>query len=132
MPGLSQFRDFRPTGIAQTQQLGRFVKGLATGVIDSFSEECVHTNIDYLQKLGMPTGDQKRDKREAQTWGVEQWRQKVPLKMVDRHHGPVQRRRQSIGKAGTYEQRPGKAWPLRHRNTIDRLRRAGCLSEGLL
>lgn len=68
----------RPTGIRQTHELGRLVKGLAGRIINGFAEQLVTAHTVHPHQLGVPAGDQQGHKRKFGRVGAQKGDSKCP------------------------------------------------------
>ena len=88
---LRQPRQGRPARVAQAQQLGGFVEGLARGVVDGLAQDGVAPHPVHPHELRVPARDEQRDKREFRRVRAQEWRQQVALQVVHAQHWPLQR-----------------------------------------
>ena len=58
-----QLGQLRPARVRQAQQLGRFVKGLASGIVNRLAQNRVLAHAIDAHQLGMPPRNQQRHKR---------------------------------------------------------------------
>ena len=63
-----QFGQGRAAWVAQAQQLGGFVKGFASGIVNGFAQQGVAGYAIYAHELGVPARYQERHKGEL--WRV--------------------------------------------------------------
>jgi hypothetical protein len=61
VPDSASFRQRRPPGVAETQQLCGLVEGLAGGVVERFAEQFVIADPRHAHQLRMPARYQQRD-----------------------------------------------------------------------
>ena len=79
--------DGRAARVAQTEEPGHLVEGLAGGVVDGSAEEPVSTGFANLDQQGVAAGHQQHDQRPAQVGLLEQRGEEVGLEMVDPDQG---------------------------------------------
>ncbi|MNS94906.1 hypothetical protein D3C72_1291380 [compost metagenome] len=128
---LCQPRHFRAAGIAQAQQLGSLVEGLARGIVQRFAQQRVVADAAHFHQLRMPAGHQQRHEREGRRLARQQRRQQVAFQVVHADHRHVQRKAQRIGHRGADQQRAGKARALGEGDGVDVLAGAAGIGQHL-
>jgi hypothetical protein len=93
-PGLSTrspLRNLRPSWVAQAQNLGRLIEGLAGGVVNGLAQQGIVSQRPHGHDLGVTARDQQGQKWEAGLAHVcrEQGRDQVPLEVMDPHDRSV-------------------------------------------
>ena len=86
--------NLRPAGIAQAQQLGRLVEGLAERIVERRAEPLVGSNVLDDERLGMSARDEQQEIGEAEAVG-ETGGQRMRLQMIDRDEGERRARARS-------------------------------------
>ncbi len=105
IPLLRQARELRATRIAQPEQLGRLVEGLASRVVDRFAQQRVLAHAAHPHQLRMSAGNQQRNEGKGRGIGRQQGRQQMPLKVMHRQSRHAARQGERLGHAGTDQQR---------------------------
>ncbi len=85
------FRQHRAARVIQTQQLGGFVEGFTSGIVDRLAQQLVLANARDANQLRMTAGDQQRHKRERRRIVFQHRRQKMPFHMVNRNRWHIPR-----------------------------------------
>ena len=116
---LGQARQRRPAGIAEAEQLGALVEGLAGGIVDGLAQQRVVAHRLDAHQLRVPPRHEQRHEREARRIGREEGRQQMPLEMVDAEHRTLERGGQRRGHAGTHQQGAGQARSPRVGHEVD-------------
>ena len=91
LPSCSQARERRPAGVAQAEQLGTLVEGLAGGIVDRLAEQFVVADGLHAHQLGVASRHQQRDERKARRIGRQERRQQVAFEVVHAQHRSAQR-----------------------------------------
>jgi hypothetical protein len=107
---LGQPRQRRPARIAQAQQLGALVEGLAGGVVDGLAQQLVVPTPSTRINCVWPPDTSSATKGNSGRVG-EEGRQQMPLEVVHAQRRLAQRRRQRHRHAGTHQQRAGQPGP---------------------
>ena len=121
-----ELRQRRAAGIAQAEELGGLVEGLARGVVLRLAEQRVAADAVDPHELGVAAGDQQRDERKGGRLGRQQGRQQVAFEVVDADRRDAQRRRQAVGEGGADQQGAGQARALRCTRCRPVRRISGC------
>ena len=105
--GPAAFR--HPAGIAEPEELGGLVEGLAHGVVQRFAEDVVLAHAAHRGEQRVPARHQQGGERKPGRVRLEHRREQVAFHMMDadRRHVPGQRQAPPDGRA--HEQRPGQA-----------------------
>jgi hypothetical protein len=111
-PLLGERGERRPAGIAQPEQLGGLVEGLARSVVLRFAEQGVAPDAVDPHELGVPARHQQGDEREARRTHRQQRGQQMPLEVMDADGRDVQREREGMREGGAHQQGAGQAGTL--------------------
>ncbi len=135
---LRQPVDPRPAGIAQAEQLGYFVEGLARRVVQRLAHVAIVPDADaFFRKVQMrvPAGDDQRQQRSGN--GVmllarlQQHGMDVTFQVVDRNQGLVERKGQPFGVQDADQQRARQSWAFSYGDGIKLVERdAGLFERG--
>ena len=109
--GFGELRQLRPARIAQAEQLGGLVEGLAGGVVHGFAEQRVVAHPAHPHQLGVAARGQQRDEGEGGRIGRQQWRQQVALEVMQRQRRDPARHREGLRHARPHQQRAGEPGP---------------------
>ena len=129
---LGQPRQCRPAGVAQAEQLGGLVEGLAGRVVDGFAQQLVAAHAIDAHQLRVAAADQQGDEGKFGWIGAEEGRQQVPLQVVHAQHRLAQRRTQRAGHAGAHQQRTRQAGAARVSYYIDSCQRLPRLRQHVI
>ena len=121
----------RPAGVAQAQQLGTLVEGLAGRVVDGLAQQRVLAHVGHVHELRMATRHQQRDEGKRRRVVGQERRQQVAFEVVDAQHGPPQRRAQRHCHTGTHQQRAGQPRPAGVGHEVDLVQAARGLGQHL-
>ena len=108
--------DHRPAGIAEAEQLGHLVVGLARRVVAGAADQVVLAVGRHQVEAGVPAGDDEHDRRQRQRPVVQDQRLDVAGEMVHGDERHVERHRHRLGRLQPDQQRADQARPLRHRD----------------
>jgi hypothetical protein len=121
----------RSPRVSQAEQLGGLVEGLASRVVERFSQQLVLADSGDAHQLAVAARNQQGHERETRRPARQQWRQQVTFEMVHRHAGPLERRRQRLGKGRTDQQGARQTRSLSVGNGIDLGQRAAAVGKNL-
>jgi hypothetical protein len=116
--GLRHALDLGSAGIAEPQELGRLVEGLADGVVDGAAEANVVAHPAHRHELGMPAGGEQQQVGEIEPVG-QPGGERVRLQMVDREQGLVGHQRQGLGGDEPHQQPADQPRPRRHGDAVE-------------
>ncbi len=98
-----------PPGIAQPEEPGHLVEGLAGGVVDGAAEQPVAAGLGHLDQQGVAAGHQQHHQRPAQVGLLQQRGEEVGLEVVDADQGNVPGQGQGLGLGHAHQQRADQA-----------------------
>ena len=111
--------DLGTSGIAEAQELGGLVEGLAERIVERRAEALVVADALDDEKLGMPARNEQEQIREIEPVG-EPCRERVGFEMIDRDEGPAEGERDRLRRCHPDDQAADEAGPGRRRHRIDR------------
>ncbi|OIQ78955.1 beta-galactosidase YesZ [mine drainage metagenome] len=129
---LGQSRKLGAAGVAQAEQLGRFVEGLAGGVVDRLAEHPVAPQGGDVEQHRVPARHEQRNEGEIQRRVRQQRRQQMTFEVVHAQQRPVGGQRQRRGQPGTDQQRAGQTGTLRVGDHVDVAQRAAGVGQRAL
>ena len=108
----------RPARIAQAQQLGDLVEGLADGVVDGGAEAHIVADAAHRDELRMAAGGEQQQIGEADAVG-EPRGERMGLEMVHRHQGLAGDERDGLGGGEPHQHAADQAGAGRHRDAVE-------------
>ena len=105
---LGQARQAGTTRVRQAHELGRFIEGLACGIVNGFAQQLVAAHAVHPHQLRVPARDQQGDEGKFGRIGAQKRREQMALQMVHAQHRFAQRRGQCTSHARAHQQRPGQ------------------------
>ena len=115
-PSVARLVDDGAARVAEAQEAGHLVVGLAGGVVEGLAQQLVAAVAGHLDQHGVAAGDQQHDHREAGdclTGAVQERCVEVGLEVVDGHERHVPGECQGLGgrdadDEGAEQARPGR------------------------
>ena len=97
-------------GVAEAEELGRLVEGLAGSVVQCLAEQRVLADGIHAHQLRVAARDEQRQERKLGPIRFQQGREQMPLQVMHAHQRFAQCKRQRIRHGSADQQRTGQPW----------------------